>query len=414
MKGFLETVSKYQSLELKRADVKASARFDDGFEAELQSQAEHAWVSNGGSRRGHPARSLPFSLEVSMADFEGVPLKLEIIGVFARFADARLEPPGTLGASIQIKDERDILFRQDLVQGRHYDPAESTTPINRVNGDGTSLQTCGLATLDDTEYRLDRLTIDLPTMTQARSFVFRDLGSPASFVIFGVFVELERATGCPFHSKSGRIPLREVGAIVRIGDRRRFSKALDQLTEGIFMAGDLDEARGQALTFLAVVTAGMLESGGSRELHRVQLEAARKLDRIISKEGIATEIVSQCERIAEPLFNSTESPTGHLMERAMAIVDRNFAKSLTDSVVAQQLGLSTSHFRFLFKQATGSPFHKYILAVRLEKAKQMLVEQGLPVSQVANAVGFTGLSHFSRAFTQRFSANPTRLRRQAG
>ena len=67
------------------------------------------------------------------------------------------------------------------------------------------------------------------------------------------------------------------------------------------------------------------------------------------------------------------------MDRALTLVDRNFAKDLTDAAVAQQLGLSTSHFRFLFKQATGQPFHKYLVSLRLEKARRMLVEQGLPV-----------------------------------
>src|SRR5699024_968444 len=148
--------------------------------------------------------------------------------------------------------------------------------------------------------------------------------------------------------------------------------------------------------------AGMLESGGSRELHRIQLEAARRLDQLQDHRAIALEIIEQCEKIAEPLFSSPETPSAHLVDRALAIVDRNFARNLSDEVVAEQLGLSTSHFRFLFKQATGSPFHKYLIAVRLEKARQLLLEQGMPVSQVAAAVGFTGLSHFSRAFTQRF------------
>ena len=229
----------------------------------------------------------------------------------------------------------------------------------------------------------------------------------------GLYVETEVPAGCPFHSRSGLIPLREVSAIVRVGDRRKFSKALSQLSDGVRVTEDLDEARGQALTFLAVVTAGMLESGGSKQLHRIQLDAARKFETMFEPSAIADAAVEMCESIAAPLFKGTESPSGHLVDRALGIVDRNFAKPLTDSMVAEQLGLSTSHFRFLFKQATGRPFHKYLIAVRLEKAKQMLLDQGLPVSQVAAAVGFTGLSHFSRAFTQRFKASPTSIKRQS-
>jgi AraC-like DNA-binding protein len=412
MKGFFEPPSNRVALDLKRATARIVVEADETLPEELRPDGSLAWMSNGGSSRTHPARSLPFSLELPLQELGGEPVRVEMVGVFARFADSKVEPSGTIGASIQVRRDEEIAFRQDLIQGRHYRDASQADRVDQVNGDGSSLATVGTVTVEGAQFGLDRLSIDLPPLSQPNSLVVRDLGSPASFVVLGVWIEVARQAGCPFHSKSGLIPLREVGAIVRVGDRRRFSKALAQLQSGIEATDDLDEARGQALTFLAVVTAGMLESGGSRELHRIQLEAARKLDRLGDNVAIAQEVIAQCERIAEPLFATPDSPSSHLVDRALAIVDRNFARPLSDEVVAEQLGLSTSHFRFLFKQATGSPFHKYLIAVRLEKARQLLLEQGLPVSQVAAAVGFTGLSHFSRAFTHRFSASPTTLRRQ--
>ncbi|RYG22738.1 AraC family transcriptional regulator, partial [bacterium] len=198
---------------------------------------------------------------------------------------------------------------------------------------------------------------------------------------------------------------------VRMGDRVRFDRALDQLAVSLKAASDLDEARGQALTFLSMVTAAMLESGGDRSLHRETLEAARELDTLQSSLDVAEAVRRRSEIVAAPRFGEFGGPSAHLVDRALNLVDRNFAKDLTDASVAQQLGLSTSHFRFLFKQATGQPFHKYLVSLRLEKARRMLVEQGLPVGTVAKAVGFSALSHFSRAFAQRFSVSPTSLRR---
>jgi len=372
------------------------------------------WQSNGGDYRGHPARALPYSLEAPLADIEGDFKRLEVFGAFALFADDEQETAGTFGATLQILGEHEILFRQDLIHGLHYGDAADPKPVCRANGDGTSIETIDTFEISGKKVRIDRLSIDLPPFSDARSLVFKDLGSSASFLIFDIFIHIEPVKGCPFHSKSGLIPLREVASIVRVGDRRRFTKALDQLESGIHAAEDLDEGRGQALMFLAVVTSAMLESGGARELHRIQLEAARRFDRLESREEITDDVRSLCESIAAPLFAAQDSPSAHLVDRALAIVERNYARDLTDSLVATQLGLSTSHFRFLFRQATGNPFHKYLVAVRLEKAKQMLLDNEMPVSQVASAVGFTGLSHFSRAFTQRFAASPTSIRRTSG
>jgi AraC-like DNA-binding protein len=114
--------------------------------------------------------------------------------------------------------------------------------------------------------------------------------------------------------------------------------------------------------------------------------------------------------LAAFMFQESESPSGYLIERAVSILDRNYAKDISDAALATQLGLSTSHFRYLFKQTTGQPFHKYLMALRLEKAKRLLQEDDLSVSSVARSVGFSGLAHFSRAFAQRFSINPTSIR----
>ncbi|AIE88032.1 AraC family transcriptional regulator [Fimbriimonas ginsengisoli Gsoil 348] len=373
-----------------------------------------AWQSNGGPNRGHPARSLPFTLDVPLGGLSGL-VRVHLVGAFALHADPANEPSGTLGASLQLVDERgDALHRQDLLNGRHYSDARDLRPLDRVNGDGTSVHTLGSTRVEGDVARVDVLAIDLPRDISAASLRLKDLGSPASFVVFDVLFEAEPSSGCPFHSSHGGVSLAEIASIVRVGDRVRFLKALDQLESAVSSATDLDEARGQSLTFLAMVTAGALEMGGSRAMHRVQLEAARELDRLTKPADVAAAARRMIEEVASMLFRDSASPSSYLVDRALAIVDRHYAKNLTDSAVAGQLGLSTSHFRFLFKETTGQPFHKYLVAMRLEKARLLLVEEEMAVSAVAKAVGFTGLSHFSRAFTQRFSVSPTQIRRGTG
>lgn len=218
------------------------------------------------------------------------------------------------------------------------------------------------------------------------------------------------SAGCPFHSEHGGIALSELGAIVRLRDRVKFRKAMDQLEQAIFKTEDLDEAKGEALTFIAVATAATLEIGASRTMHRLQLEAARKLDSANSTLEVASIARQLLSQSVGALIEKSESPNDRLVDKALSLVDRQYSKPLTDALVADQLGLSPSHFRFLFRQATGQPFHKYLIGVRLERARQLLSEEGVPVSEAAYAVGFNGLSHFSRAFSQRFAANPTQVR----
>lgn len=370
-----------------------------------------AWQSNGGANRSDPARSLSYTLEVPLPESTGQLRRVQLLGIFALHADAQAESFGTVGASIQLVNDREVVFRQDLFNGRHYFDAFRSGPSNRAIGDGTSLESVTSLEVGGRSARVDLLTIDIPSDARGRRLVIRDLGSPASFVIFDVFFEFHEVQSCPFKKKSGGVSLAELGAALRVGDRLKFSRALDQLDHSFDEADDLDEARGQALTFLAVVIAATLENGGARSSHKLLLDAGREVDKLGSRGEIRDYIRERVLQVTTNLFAPSDNPSDRLVDRALAIVERHYAKDLTDAMVSAQLGLSTSHFRFLFRQATGQPFHKYVVALRLEKAKQMLIEQGVPVSQVATAVGFTGLSHFSRAFAQRFSASPSQVRR---
>lgn len=373
------------------------------------------WQSNGGPVRGHPARSLPFSFETRMPDVSGILTRIHLVGIFALHAGKEIESPGTLGASIQLlAGDRSIIARYDLVNGRHYGDATTRQHLTRIVGDGTSVESVGECLVHGDMYRVDILTLDVPPGLRPKRLYFKDLGSPAAFVVFDLIFEYEGIAVERTDPQAGTIAFGQLGAAIRVGDRLKFAQALDQLDRAIDEAEDLDEARCQALTFFGVITAAIRETTTTQPSAHLLLNAARELDSHKSRSQVREAIHARITEVTDSLFAPSESPSDRLVDRALAIVERHYAKDLTDSMVASQLGLSTSHFRFLFRQATGHPFHKYVVALRLEKAKQMLIEQELPVSQVATAVGFTGLSHFSRAFTQRFSASPSHIRRAAG
>jgi AraC-like DNA-binding protein len=368
---------------------------------------ETAWRSNGGATRGHPARALPFTLEIPLpAEAES----LTLVGVFAMNADTKSEGPGTLGATIHGKLDEKITFRVDLINGRHYRDACGEA-ISRSTGDGGQLESIGECEIDGRSVRVDALTIDLPSQHGADRIQFRDLGSSASFILFDVFVTAPAPHGCPFHRAGGGVPLSEIPAVLRLSDRAKFDLALEQLHQALSTMSNVDEARGQMLTFMAMVTATSLELGGGREMHFRLLDLARELDQTCDLDSLWETFSRHVHEVVETMLPAAPGPRPHLMDRALSLVDRSFAKSITDASLAAELGLSTSHFRYLFKATTGQPFHKYVMAVRLEKARAMLVEQKLPVSVVANAVGFTGLAHFSRAFHARFDMSPSEARR---
>ncbi|MCB0825987.1 MAG: helix-turn-helix transcriptional regulator [Armatimonadetes bacterium] len=372
-----------------------------------------AWRSNGGPARLHPARAYPLTLSLEVPAGHGVLQGVRMIGVFARYAEAKHEPHGALGAALSVIDgEGNTLARRELVNGRHYHDCCDLVAVERRNGDGTSVRTVGTVQTEDGPCRLDMIEFDLEEAIGAKQVILRDLGTPASFEILSAQFIFEQRAVCPFKGHEGQVSLVEIASIVRMRDRGRFRTALEQVQQGILAChDDMDEARGTALTFLAVVSTGLLESGGSREIHRFQLEAAKKLMAAKNLEMISELTAQLTSFLIEPVMPADGNPNDLLIRKSIMLMEKSFGQAITDEEIASRIGLSTSHFRHLFKEYTGQPFHRYLMSLRLERARDILAAGSVPVSQVSKSVGFASAAHFSRAFQGRFGVSPSNFRK---
>ena len=82
--------------------------------------------------------------------------------------------------------------------------------------------------------------------------------------------------------------------------------------------------------------------------------------------------------------------------------------------LANACRLSTSHFSRAFRRTFGCPPHQWLLAQRVEKAKQLMLNGSQPLSEIALATGFADQSHFTSVFTRRVKASPAAWRREQG
>jgi len=78
--------------------------------------------------------------------------------------------------------------------------------------------------------------------------------------------------------------------------------------------------------------------------------------------------------------------------------------------LAATVHLSAYHFARLFKASTGLPPHQYVIARRIERAKQLLRDDDLSLAQVAARVGFWDQGHFTRHFKRLVGVTPKHFR----
>jgi AraC-like DNA-binding protein/ligand-binding sensor protein len=96
--------------------------------------------------------------------------------------------------------------------------------------------------------------------------------------------------------------------------------------------------------------------------------------------------------------------------RAKQFIQEHQTEEISLGDVAKAVNTSTFYFCKMFKKATGLNFTDYLSRVRVEKARNLLLNPNMRISEVAFAAGFQSLSHFNRVFRRIAGESPTRYR----
>lgn len=98
------------------------------------------------------------------------------------------------------------------------------------------------------------------------------------------------------------------------------------------------------------------------------------------------------------------------IDGAMAFIHRQLDGELTLSYLARHVGYSPYHFVRLFKERIGLAPMQYVSALRLQRAKELLLQTDLPIREVGLEIGQQSLGTFTTRFTQRVGVTPAQFR----
>lgn len=96
------------------------------------------------------------------------------------------------------------------------------------------------------------------------------------------------------------------------------------------------------------------------------------------------------------------------LARAIELIEARLASGIQVTELAQAASLSVSRFVHAFKEAVGTAPHQFLIARRLERAREDLERGGSTIAAVAQRWGFTDQSHFTRLFRRKFGVTPGR------
>lgn len=100
------------------------------------------------------------------------------------------------------------------------------------------------------------------------------------------------------------------------------------------------------------------------------------------------------------------------MKLILKYIENHYMDKITISDIAEETGLSQSHFMKYFKNTMGTSFIDYLNEYRLTMASRLLVSSDSSILDIASEVGFDNLSYFNRIFKKRFLQTPSAYRKK--
>lgn len=114
--------------------------------------------------------------------------------------------------------------------------------------------------------------------------------------------------------------------------------------------------------------------------------------------------------VANQLAIQQENSEPPMILKAKQFMQERKSDPISLTEISKFLNVSTYYFCKMFKKATGINFTEYLSRIRIEKAKNLLLNPNLRVSEIAFEVGFQSLTHFNRVFHKVVGQSPTLYR----
>ena len=132
----------------------------------------------------------------------------------------------------------------------------------------------------------------------------------------------------------------------------------------------------------------------------------------ISEQFMCERIRDQHDRQRVPLTQRIGTSQPKLAE-AVSLMEANIEEPMTLDELSHHVGLSRRQLERLFQRYLNCVPTRYYLELRLERARQLLLQTSMPVVDIALACGFISAPHFSKCYRDTFSVPPRDERRRA-
>jgi two-component system, response regulator YesN len=113
----------------------------------------------------------------------------------------------------------------------------------------------------------------------------------------------------------------------------------------------------------------------------------------------------------QTIYNKKENRRSEIIEQIIKFMQQNYANPLTLDDIAAQVYLSPKYMCGIFKEEVGVTIFDFLTKIRMEKAKELLIESDMHIQNIGLIIGYNNVQSFIRFFKKYCSLTPEQYRK---
>ena len=202
---------------------------------------------------------------------------------------------------------------------------------------------------------------------------------------------------------------------IRSGDKEAAQELLNELLVHIYYVADGDLAVIKARVRELIVLMNRAAIDGGADVNEIMNLCYRYEQEVDSLDGIETLnrwIGAILHKFISFVFDFNDIKHQNVVFQASAYIKAHLTDKLSLDEVAEHVYLSKSYFCRIIKDELGCTFTEYVNRLRVERSKLLLTGTGMPIAEIACAVGFDDQSYFNRIFKKQTGVAPGSYRKK--
>lgn len=158
-----------------------------------------------------------------------------------------------------------------------------------------------------------------------------------------------------------------------------------------------------------IITYSLYESGIVLDELFTNDQIAKEIGSLILPDQLASWLKDKITKICGSRQWKGSGKHRQVVNYLTTYIHEHYAEDLTLAELSDKVFISRNHLSIIFKNMTGETFNNYLTRVRIEKARELLLERNMLVYEVAERVGYKNIPYFSTLFKKITGMNPTEL-----